>query len=448
MLYFRMGPVILATPLAGQERESSRWSGMRLPPLYSQYHEYELGLPQHHWHATSHEGEPKFLFVSGHNRGSGWGNIWQEILLNAYLSHKSNRAFVFYNYTWNDDASQDYSDYGGKPIPSRVPLSALIAGPMVGGAFPVSQQSPLAVAEEYYRTICQGRKRVLDREEVHKDIGSWMVDPITKGWVGKLASVDDQCVEVEHGQGPIYNWITFGDKDAMHDVWADFAASPIVTHLRWSPLVELAFDNNREVIAPTTVAQPPLSALPYDTPNAERYSAIPGLLVLHLRRGDYGGHCEHLAKWSSSFLAFNALPGLEDFTPPAGGGWGENTPENTALYRRRCLPTIAEVVARVGDVQRAPAARGLENVYIMTNGALPWVEELKGALAAMGGFKHVASSRDTVLNREQKYVAQAADMLAGQRAQVFIGNGWSSLTGGIVVMRQANGFHPDTTRFF
>ena len=88
---------------------------------------------------------------------------------------------------------------------------------------------------------------------------------------------------------------TFGDKNAMFAAWADFAASPIVTTFRWSPLVELAFDNNREVIAPTTVSQPPLSAVPYATPNAARYPSIPGLLVLHLRRGDYAGHCEHLA---------------------------------------------------------------------------------------------------------------------------------------------------------
>lgn len=210
----------------------------------------------------------------------------------------------------------------------------------------------------------------------------------------------------------------------MHDAWADFAASPIITSFRWSPLVELAFDNNREVIAPTAVSEPPLSALPYDTPNAVRYAPIQGLLVLHLRRGDYAGHCEHLAKWSSTFLAFNALPGLEDFTPPPGAApWGENTPENTALYHRRCLPTIEEVVARVREVQQARAAHGLENVYIMTNGAREWVQELKVALAEMGGFKHVASSRDTVLNWEQKYVAQAMDMLVGQRAQVFIGNG-------------------------
>ena len=70
----------------------------------------------------------------------------QEILLNAYLAYKANRAcvfplfayvrcmielalsFVFYNYTWNDNPNEDYADYAGKPIPSRVPLTALIRG--------------------------------------------------------------------------------------------------------------------------------------------------------------------------------------------------------------------------------------------------------------------------------------------------------------------------------
>ena len=105
---------IVETPISHQEQDTSRWPGMRLPPLYSQHHEHELSLPQHHWHAASHEGEPKFLFVPGHSRGaicsvpytsalsltpfyytgSGWGNIWQEILLNAYLSYKTNRAYV------------------------------------------------------------------------------------------------------------------------------------------------------------------------------------------------------------------------------------------------------------------------------------------------------------------------------------------------------------------
>ena len=83
-------------------------------------------------------------------------------------------------------------------------------------------------------------------------------------------------------------------------------------------------------------------------------------------------------------------------------------------------------VAAADAARRAEADAGrprLDRVFVMTNGAPEWVALLKQALAATGHYKHVASSRDLVLSWEQKYVAQAVDMLVGQRAQVFIGNG-------------------------
>ena len=175
MFYFR--EQVVETPFVGQERESSRWSGMRLPPLYSQYHNYELNLPQHHWHAKSHEDEPKFFFVPGHSRGTNVRSalssmhihsgtmcsfpfvlqvpdggttckkyystpisptsrigrtyillISPSMILSCYADTPPHSRFVFYNYTWNDNPSEDYSDYAGKPIPSRIPLSALVAG--------------------------------------------------------------------------------------------------------------------------------------------------------------------------------------------------------------------------------------------------------------------------------------------------------------------------------
>ncbi|KAH9890666.1 hypothetical protein C8Q73DRAFT_747504 [Cubamyces lactineus] len=418
----------------------------RLPPLYGQYHQYEHRLPQHHWDAPSHQSEPKFFWIPGHSRGSGWGNIFQEVLLNAYLAHKANRGFVFYNYTWNDDGS-DYSDYNGKPIPSRIPLSALIRGPIVGAPWPAGDPAPLAISEEYWHHVCGSNRRVIPRAEVHDHLPSWYVSDITKGWLDKLSTIDDHRARTD---APCLRpRRTFGEKDAMTDVWPDFARSPVLTHFAWSPLVELGFDNNREVFAPTSVLEPPLSAVPTSVLSAERYSMLPGLLVLHIRRGDYEGHCAHLARWSSSYLAYNALPGLPDrFTPPPGGSWGENTPENVQIYMEHCFPSVEQIVRRVEEVVQGEAAQGLEHVYVMTNGAVEWVEELKRALRGMGRWTNVASSRDLVLNWEQKYVAQAVDMLIGQRAQVFIGNGWSSLTGNIVLMRQANGFRPDSTRFW
>ena len=34
-----------------------------------------------------------------------------------------------------------------------------------------------------------------------------MVEPITRAWLEKLSTVDDQCVEVREGQEPIFNWV-------------------------------------------------------------------------------------------------------------------------------------------------------------------------------------------------------------------------------------------------
>ncbi|CDO77786.1 hypothetical protein BN946_scf184609.g3 [Trametes cinnabarina] len=399
-------PLILKVPA------SRKSPGERLPPLYGQYRQYEHRLPQHRWNAPSRASDPRYFWVAAYSRGSGWGNVMQEVLLNAHLSYKANRAFVFYNYTWNDDGS-DYSNYNGKPIPSRVPLSALIRGPMIGESWPEDVSAPLSISEEYYHHVCKKNRRVIPRAEVHDPLPTWFASDIMKGWLDKLASVDDR---------------TFGDKDGMRDLWPEFRHSPVLTHFAYSHLVELAFDTNREVFSPTAVLEPPLTSIPFtpSTRTAERYTELPGLLVLHVRRGDYEGHCAHLARWSSSYLAFNTLPELPDrFDPPPGGSWGHNTPENVQVYMRHCFPTVEQIIARVEEVVRLDAARGLQNVYVMTNGAAKWVDGLKAALRATGRWKNVASSRDLVLNREQKYVAQAVDMLIGQRAQVLVGNGTS-----------------------
>ncbi|KAI0831752.1 hypothetical protein BC628DRAFT_1349629 [Trametes gibbosa] len=451
-LYLRRENTVQTSPFPESDHQVARWPGLKLPPLYAQYHQYEHHLPQHHWPASSHATEPNMFWIPGHSKGSGWGNIMQEILLNAFLAHQANRAFVFYNYTWNDNHAEDYADYNGKPIPSRVPLTALLRGPIVGGPWPAGDHAPVAVSEEYWHHICDDRAHVVPRADVHDHLSSGHVGAITTGWVEKLHALDhEQCVEAGGDGGPPYTWMTMGDKEAMHDVWPELRKSPVLTHFAHSALVELAFDTNREVFAPTTILEPPLSAAPLALPAAARYTQIPGLLVLHVRRGDYEGHCEHLARWSSTYLAYNTLPELPDrFDPPPGGSWGDNTPENFLIYKAHCFPSVAQIVHRVAEVvaDDSDAARGLQHVYVMTNADAAWIAELKAALEGMGRWASVSASRDLVLNWEQKYVAQAVDMLIAQRAQVFVGNGWSSLTGNAVILRMANGFPPNSTRFW
>jgi len=102
----------------------------------------------------------------------------------------------------------------------------------------------------------------------------------------------------------------------------------------------------------------------------------------------------------------------------------------------------------------------------MTNGKDPWLSELKGALHKSGKWKQISSSRELKVNWEQKFVAQSIDMVVGQRADVFIGNGvshapsglasaladltpqFSSLTATIVMLRMAKGLDPASNRLW
>ncbi len=214
----------------------------------------------------------------------------------------------------------------------------------------------------------------------------------------------------------------FADAGRLLDIWPHFSQSPIVQDFSWSTLVELAFDNNREVISPASPFEPPLSSSPAH--GLARYSSIPGLLVLHIRRGDFKGHCHDvLARRSIGFTGFNSFPSLPDqWDLPSD----ISDHDKKALYTRHCFPDINMIVEHVEEVRRTAEGRGLAHVYIMTNGSPSWVAKLKSALRAEHDWAHISSSRDLMLNPEQKYVAQAMDMLVAQRAQVFIGNGVSS----------------------
>jgi len=156
------------------------------------------------------------------------------------------------------------------------------------------------------------------------------------------------------------------------------------------------------------------------------FPRIDGLLALHIRRGDFAGHCDELAKWSSDWNGFNQFDELPDkFKVPEGGGWGTNTPENFAIYRKHCYPTVSQIVEKVSSVRKK--VTGLKRIYIMTNGKTEWVNELILALQTAEKWEAMSSTGDLSLAWEQKYISQALDMYVAQRAEAFIGNGVSDL---------------------
>ncbi|KAI0768689.1 hypothetical protein BD413DRAFT_629446 [Trametes elegans] len=445
-------PPVLPGNTAGDLSWQERPLPQALPPLYFAYHDAEERLSQQDWTRTSPAEHDKFFFVAGHTRALGWGNAVQEHILNSYLAYKAGRSFVFGNFTWNDDGSW-YSDYEqtGKIIPSQIPYSVLLRGPIVGEQFPAGDNAPLAVTWDYFDHVCP-EKRELRRDEIHASLSSPnSVAEITEKWSSILRTLDDPCVQSDKESGPIYSHHDiWGVRSSLLDVWEDLKRSPMLTQFGWSPLVELAFDVNRELFMPTHTPQPYLSSTAF-TSNAERYTPIPGLMVIHVRRGDYASHCRTLAMWSEDFVSVNAFPGMRDpFTVPAHDdyGWGRNSPANVEAYRQRCLPTVDEIAAKVAAVRAESAARGVRRLYIMTNGRPAYIAELKRALERVAEWDAIASSRDLVLNWEQRHVSHAVDLLVAQRAQVLVGNGFSTLTSNAVMMRLANGFPTDSIRFW
>lgn len=231
----------------------------------------------------------------------------------------------------------------------------------------------------------------------------------------------------------------------------------MVTEFRWSSLVIDGFDRNQKLYAPNglTVATP-------DDP----YPVIPGLLALHIRKGDFEQHCRGLAEWGSTWTGFNQLPQLIDrFDSPPRPSDDNVTQAIYDAYAKSCYPSIEQIVQKVTDAKNTRAGKDLSNIYIMTNGKDPWLSELKKALHKSGKWKRISSSREMRVKWEQKFVAQSIDMAVGQRADVFIGNGvsrapppvlvladcvlqFSSLSATIVMLRMAKGLDPEGTRLW
>ncbi|KAI0676131.1 hypothetical protein C8Q78DRAFT_964081 [Trametes maxima] len=422
------------------------------PPLYSEYHWAELALPQHKWNVGVPASEEKFFYAAGHaSQDQGWGNSLQEFLMHAYLTYKSGRIFVFDNYTWNDNPNMPYTHYKGRSwIPSQIPWSVAMRGPLVGDPFPPGQNPLPAVNRVYFNHICPTKTTLYFGDVYGEDGVPPTAGEIVEAWARKLREVDDPCVQSWNYEGIFTHGSVFGKRGALEDVWQDFSTSPIITHFRWSPLIEIGFDANRDLFlsSEAQIRKPFLSTIPFTT-NADRYTPIAGLMVIHLRRGDYSYHCDSLAHGLEDYVSVASFSSMVDqFVVPTDEIKGETSPANVQYYKQHCYPTIEQITTRVADVLATPAARGIRKLFIMSNGESEWIHDLEDALREVADWDMISSSRDVTVSWEQKYVAQCIDSLVAQRAQVFIGNGFSTLTTTVATMRLANGFPLNSTRFW
>ncbi|KAF4623967.1 hypothetical protein D9613_002405 [Agrocybe pediades] len=580
-----------------------------LPPSYRNVRLSERYFPQHDWSRTQPSpsgltgagrimpaGETKYLRFPDHLWGHGLNNVLQEALLQGLIAHHANRSFVFEDFVWSH-LPLPYTMYDFTLRPTRVPMSALLGGWLVGegpgedgaettrstGVFPnerepdagngpailsappdvpsndrgkfyfpssartttypeplpkrfrhgrpghvthysrvihqnrrLNSTSPpnLSISAEYFEHVCPPSVRVevayrWPVSSVAGDFPDATADSldILSWWLRRLSEPDlinEKCVIIGEIERKVWDSDFFGTRRPL-SLFPLLRDSPILRNFKWSSIVEKAVDRSLQQQFTNISTKNPIASFDsvsfvgHRVPAAPRptsSSIVPGLLAVHLRRGDYKRHCTRLAAWQAGYMGWNRLvdgrDGRKTFEEELAGNMAmENgtsgTESNTQdtrkkLYLTHCLPTIPEVVRRLHQVRDEYGERlatledgkvtgTLRQVYVLTNGWPSFVKELRRALLD-DGWESVIVSQDVEdgdgaryagrargasngwydrwkwendeqerrgLSREERGVSVAIDMGIAQRAEVFVGNGFSSLSANVIMLRLAQG---------
>ncbi|KAJ6557061.1 hypothetical protein DFH09DRAFT_548652 [Mycena vulgaris] len=411
------------------------------PPTYTALRQWEAALPQHNLSLPFPEGRTgRYVKFSNQVRVLGWNNCFNEVLMNAHLAYVSGRAYVFQDYYWSHEHYQWPKEKWVSVTP-RTPLNAIVSGPVAGGPFEVDDPAPRAVSEAWFDVVCPRReRRYINTRDVKPAVANAEGIAVLTHWQTLLQNAPERCIEIVEASAKEDSFPQTFDlglwgSPRLLSLWPSFAASPISRLLGPAPIVRAAVERNAFLFLPRG-PRPPHPA-PRD-PAAR-------MLALHLRRGDYEGHCRGMEYMDLPFYSWNLFPHLPDRFTPEPGVDGKG-----ARFLARCWPDADGVVrkaagARADYLAYAGANGTLDVMYLLTNERSAWIDGLKGALRADGWT--VATSQDLVLDTEQTDVSMAVDMEIARRAAVFVGNGWSSFTSNIVYQRLVDKRDPITIRF-
>ncbi|KAJ6473352.1 hypothetical protein C8R47DRAFT_1221491 [Mycena vitilis] len=418
------------------------------PPKYIELRQWEAALPQHNLSLPLPEGQAgRYVKFRNEIRGLGWNNCFNERLMNAHLAYLAGRAYVFQDYYW---ASEHYPwppeqriTVGGP----RTPLNAIVSGPVAGGPLDPDDTSPRAVSADWFDIVCpQPVRRYINTRDVKPSLKDASGIAILSRWQTLLRDAPERCIEIvaarpEEDSFPQTFDLGLWGSPRILTLWDSFSQSPISRLLEPSPIVRAAVDGNGYLFIPRGPRPP------HPTPR----DPFQRMLALHLRRGDYEGHCGWLSYLNSRFYGWSQFPNLPDrlvLEPDAPG--------KDERFMARCLPDHQTLVQKAADVRRdylrhsaqvngTRTSATLDIIYIATNEKGRWMRGLRKALQLDGWT--VTTSRDLVLDTEEFEVSMAVDMEILRRAAVFLGNGWSSFTSNIVYQRLLDKRDPLTIRF-
>ncbi|KAH7107291.1 hypothetical protein BKA62DRAFT_128354 [Auriculariales sp. MPI-PUGE-AT-0066] len=398
---------------------------------------HESKLPQHN---DSYAQSGRFVrFLSQHHWGEGFNNAWEEFILLAEIARRAKRAYVFRDLVFKDN--------------SEWPFTAFMGGPIAGGPWPPGEPDLPAVSMDWYQSkACpRSRRTVLNANNIwfRLDLDSKDAETIVIAWADLLLKDPNPCIDIE-GRGFFSLDLWFGRPQRAITIWPILSKSPLITHHAWSNAVYTAVTRNLALIThnaltPTTERHS-LAAAPSADPPLRAHTELARVLALHIRRGDYEGHCWILAHFSSPYASWNVLPGLPDTYTPA------TSDDDKSRLIPHCLPDVATMCARVEVVlreyrERNPDAPKIEEVYLMTNADDEFVQEVRRALVTIG-LERLVTTKDLALVDAENFANMVIDMEIGIRAALFIGNGFSTFTSTIVALRDARGAPIQNSRFW
>ncbi|KAG9043944.1 hypothetical protein FS837_008964 [Tulasnella sp. UAMH 9824] len=457
----RSGPFFLALFLIlavhGVKTYLERYHGL---PDYKEIRAYEKRLPQHKMNLPWPEGKNgRFLRFSTPYHYIGFNNQLQDIIMSAQLSYMSNRAYVFQPYMWNTRSWKPVQLDGNHYRSNWIPLNAFLSGPAAGGPFGPGTgttksgerapwEAPRSVSYDWYDEVCPPNRRVyLDIDELRTHLGLVESDrgpanntkEMLVGLSRYLREMDDNCVTLTGDH--VFTFSAFSDR--ILPTWDLLQESPVLNNFSWSPLVRGIVARNMRLLADVSR---------WDLPPTAPTTSIPGLLAIHLRRGDFIDHCDNLNHWASVWSGWNSFPGYRDNFFTLAQAASMTYEERLPYFQQHCLPSVDQLVSRLNVVRREwelggqSGERKLKRAYLLTNAEPEYKKELKERLLA-DGWEHVAMTSDLSVEQPEVEVDVAADMMIGQYAEVFVGNGFSSLTANINLLRLGRKVHMDSIRF-
>ncbi|KAJ6475345.1 hypothetical protein C8R47DRAFT_1052988 [Mycena vitilis] len=315
-------------------------------------------------------------------QGAGFNNQVQEILLYHHLARSANRVYVYQPLIWQRN-----------PRFSPLPLSAFLAGATNG-----------TIPEAVFDQVCPEPVHVtLYREN----------DAIWAHALNVLRGPEKCLVVDDH----ILGW-TFLASYAIHAIWPSFKEY-LSSTFKWST----------QILDIAARARP-----------SEPYMA------LHLRRGDFEDHCKGLASSQTGFTTWATLPEISDSVFPPKLEVGNNT-----SVMEHCYPSLRRILDAIDSQARAnPHVNTLHvlhdgswdhpSVYLQYYKLETAVKNPERSVKAGwkgGPMKTVTHSGSLPIRSGESDWAVAVDVELARKANIFIGNGFSSLSTQIVALRLA-----------